>query len=260
MSAPTPIPAPSHSPTMVIAGVYLGVQSESIMLLLIDYPNLYLLILVILALSSPSRSLFRAICISDTKGITAYPTTSQTPYMFLASFIFPLVPPFHIIVHAFSKPLSFSLAGFLIHSNGPYQSIYKSKINNALISTLFIPGVSVLVLAGAKEGIIKTSYIILNSFFTFPIGSIGALSTSIHSLKIYIYFLACANPKLPRTRTMNVMPILTITSILMDPGLDSCFYFSIVSPVNLSTLSTLVNLHMSYSILYILGLFVIAIP
>lgn len=196
--------------------------------------------------------------------------------MFLVSFIFPLVSLFHIIVHAFFKSLLFLLAGSLIHSNGSYQSIYKSKINNALISILFILGVSVLILAGTKEGIIKTSYIILNSFFIFLIGSIGVLFTSIYSLKIYIYFFGCINPPyafirsaslrfyplhfvplLMRSATrcsfsLNVIPILTITSILMDLGLDSCFYFSIVSIVNLSTLSTLVNLHMSYSILYIL--------
>jgi hypothetical protein len=68
------------------------------MILFIDCPSQYWIILVILPLSPPLRSLFRAICISDTKGITAFPTTSQTPHMFLASFIFPLVRPFHIIV------------------------------------------------------------------------------------------------------------------------------------------------------------------
>jgi len=130
-------------------------------------------------------SLFRAISLSDTKPIIANPTISQISHIFLALLIFPSFSLFHIIVHALFKPMLFLLAGSPIHITSNFQSIYRIKLNNALISIVYILGVLILIFNYSKEGIIHSSNIEYTSSFVCIIGLIGAVFTSMHSLKIY---------------------------------------------------------------------------
>ena len=79
----------------------------------------------------------------------------------------------------------FLLAGSPIHITSNFQSIYRIKLNNALISIVYILGVLILIFNYSKEGIIHSSNIEYASSFVCIIGLIGAVFTSMHSLKIY---------------------------------------------------------------------------
>ena len=84
--APTPVSPPSHSPTTVIAGVYLGSIMQPIIMLVIDSFSLVVVILLVVPLYPLIRSIFKAISLSDMKSMIAFPTISQISYMFLANF------------------------------------------------------------------------------------------------------------------------------------------------------------------------------
>ena len=172
-AAPTPIPAPSHSSTTVIAGVYLGLIPDSTIILFIDSYEVFFIIMLPFPIHPLLRSLFRAISLSDIKGIIANSTISQISYIFLASLIFPLYRIFHIIVHASLKPLLLLLAGSLIHIQPNYQSIYKIKLNNASMSIVHILGGVILIFSFSKEGIIHSSNIEYAPAFVASVGLIG---------------------------------------------------------------------------------------
>ncbi len=106
-------------------------------------------------------------------------------HIFLALLIFPMYSLFHIIVHALFKPMLFLLAGSPIHITKSFQSIYRIKLNNALITLVYILGVLILIFNYSKEAIIHSSNIEYASSFVCIIGLIGAVFTSMHSLKIY---------------------------------------------------------------------------
>ena len=225
-AAPTPIPALLHSSTTVIAGVYLGLILDGLTLLFIDSYEVFFVIMLLYPIYSLLWSLFRAISLSDTKPIIANPTISQISHIFLALLIFPSFSLFHIIVHALFKPMLFLLAGSPIHITSNFQSIYRIKLNNALISIVYILGVLILIFNYSKEGIIHSSNIEYASSFVCIIGLIGAVFTSMHSLKIYIALIIgfYSNASgFPILSSSFVLPVLTLSEILIDQYLDICF-------------------------------------
>ena len=147
--------------------------------------EVFFVIMLLYPIYSLLWSLFRAISLSDTKSIIANPTISQISHIFLALLIFPMYSLFHIIVHALFKPMLFLLAGSPIHITKSFQSIYRIKLNNALITLVYILGVLILIFNYSKEAIIHSSNIEYASSFVCIIGLIGAVFTSMHSLKIY---------------------------------------------------------------------------
>jgi NADH:ubiquinone oxidoreductase subunit 5 (subunit L)/multisubunit Na+/H+ antiporter MnhA subunit len=147
--------------------------------------------------------------------------------MFLALLIFPLVSVFHILIHALFKSLLFLLAGSLIHIQSNFQSLYKMKLNNSLIKILFIAGVIVLIFSFSKEGIIHCSNSMYSSTFVYVLGFLCGMLTTIYSLKIYIYCFYLSYYGV--LYSSFILPMLTITSILIDQCLDSCFSFCSLS-------------------------------
>ena len=221
MSAPTPISALLHSSTMVIAGVYLGLIVDSHIIMFIWRWDLFFIMILLLPVYSLLWSLIKAFCLSDIKSIIACSTISQISYMFLALLIFPLVSVFHILIHALFKSLLFLLAGSLIHIQSNFQSLYKIKLNNYLIKILFIAAVIILLFSFSKEDIIHCSNSMYSSTFVYVLGFLCGMLTTIYSLKIYIYCFYLSYYGV--LYSSFILPMLTITSILIDQCLDSCF-------------------------------------
>ena len=143
--------------------------------------------------------------------------------MFISLLIFPLISILHILIHALFKSLLFLLAGSLIHIQFNFQSLYKIKLNNYYIKILFIIGVILLIFSFSKEAIIHYSNSIYNSSFIYIVGFICGMLTIIYSFKIYIYsFYLCYYGIL---YSSFILPMLTITSILIDQCIDCCFSF-----------------------------------
>lgn len=178
MNAPTPISSLLHSSTMVIAGVYLGIILQDILVLMLH--SLYFLIPVLTLITS----VLKAVIISDIKSIIALSTISQLSYMFIAILINPLLCIFHIIIHAIFKSLLFIIAGSIIHYTLNYQSVYKIEINNNKVIILFILSSFTLVLSISKELIILSSIIQLQLSMWFIFLSCGAVCTIVYIFKI----------------------------------------------------------------------------
>ena len=112
MAGPTPVSALIHAATMVTAGVYLVVRSNSIYQLA---PTAMWIVAVIGA----ATALFAAsiaIAQNDIKKVLAYSTVSQLGFMFLAAGVGAFVVAiFHVMTHAFFKALLFLGSGSVIH-------------------------------------------------------------------------------------------------------------------------------------------------
>lgn len=187
IAAPTPVSSLLHSSTIVIAGVYLSLIIQPIIMLIIDFFILVIIILLVVPIYTLIWSVFKAISLSDIKSIIAFSTISQISYMFLAIyFALTLISLFHIVIHAVFKSLLFLISGSLIHVQSNFQSIYKQKINHSFINIIFILAGSVLIISLSKESIIYSTYCIFSSFFVTMILILGSIFTSIHTLKIYL--------------------------------------------------------------------------
>ena len=187
ISAPTPISALLHSSTMVIAGVFLGILIDDIIIIIIDYFSLVCLFLYLIPLNTLLWSLFKTIVLNDIKSIIALSTISQISYMFIALFINPILCFYHIIIHSLFKSILFLLAGSLIHIQYNYQSIYQIKMNYNFYWIIYLLTSNTLVLSLSKEIIIHDIFLSITSPFSFIILSLGAFLTTPYTLKIYLY-------------------------------------------------------------------------
>ena len=186
-SAPTPISALSHSSTMVIAGVFLGIIIDDIIIVIIDYFSLVCLFFYLIPLNTLLWSLFKALYINDIKSIIALSTISQISYMFIALLINPILCFYHIIIHSLFKSILFLLTGSLIHIQYNYQNIYQIKINYKFYWITHLLTSNILILSLSKEIIIHDIFLFINSPFSFIIVNLGAVFTTIYTLKIYMY-------------------------------------------------------------------------
>jgi len=114
MAAPTPVSSLLHSSTMVIAGVYLGLIMQPIIMLINDSFILVVIILLVVPIYTLIWSVFKAISLSDIKSMIAFSTVSQISYMFLGIYsALTLISLFHIVIHAVFKSLLFLVSGSL---------------------------------------------------------------------------------------------------------------------------------------------------
>ncbi len=112
MAGPTPVSALIHAATMVTAGVYLVVRSNTIYQL---SPTAMWIIAIIGAATAIFAATI-AIAQNDIKKVLAYSTVSQLGYMFLACGVGAFsVAIFHVMTHAFFKALLFLGSGSVIH-------------------------------------------------------------------------------------------------------------------------------------------------
>jgi len=133
-------------------------------------------------------SLFKAILLSDIKSIIAPPTISQIPYLFIALLYNPLLCFYHIIIHPLFKMILFLLAGSLIHIQQNYQSFYRIIQNCKLYWIIYLLTSSILILSLSKETIIHNTLLFINSLFTIIVLNLGAVFTTIYTLKIHLAY------------------------------------------------------------------------
>ena len=215
MVAPSPVSSLLHSSTLVIAGVYLALMLQTVIMQLFDSYSFVVVILFILPLLTLLWSCLKAITLSNIKSIIAFSTISQLSYMFIAIFTTTtLVSLFHIIVHALFKSLLFLLSGSLIHTESNFQSIYRIKINHSFLSIIYLLAGSVLIVSLSKEGIIHSSNCMLSSAFVTMIALLGSIFTMIYTLKIYIYCFYYSILLLPSYLLTTILPSYHPTTIL----------------------------------------------
>ena len=156
-------------------------------IILIDYFSLISMFFYLIPLNTLLWSLFKAILLSDIKSIIALSTISQISYIFIALLINPILCFYHIIIHPLFKSLLFLLAGSLIHIQYNYQNIYRIKMNCKFYIIIYLLTSNILILSLSKETIIHNFFLFINSPFSFIILNLGAIFTTLYTLKIYIY-------------------------------------------------------------------------
>ncbi|MEM6282189.1 MAG: proton-conducting transporter membrane subunit [Chloroflexota bacterium] len=112
MAGPTPVSALIHAATMVTAGVYMMVRSNTFF----HYAELTSFIVAIIGMTTALMAGFIAMGQWDIKRVLAYSTVSQLGFMVTAVGVHAYVPAmFHLVTHAFFKALLFLGSGSVIH-------------------------------------------------------------------------------------------------------------------------------------------------
>jgi NADH-ubiquinone oxidoreductase chain 5 len=236
MEGPTPVSALLHAATLVTAGIYLLIRSQSFFILI---PNL----LITLTFIGSLTAFFAAstgLTQNDLKKIIAYSTCSQLGYMFLAcgngqfSISF-----FHLINHAFFKALLFLAAGCVIHAwNGRQDIRYMGHAINFLpftyssflIGSLALMGFPFLTGFYSKDLIIETAFgsYLISSYFSFWLALFTAFLTAFYSTRL-LYYTFVSSPFSPSDRPI-INPPVESTSLnisLMSLPLFILSFFSI---------------------------------
>ena len=195
MEGPTPVSALIHAATMVTAGVFLLILMSPLIETSPFAQNFILIIGSITCLFASCVAIFQ----NDIKRIIAYSTCSQLGYMFMAIGVSAYsMAYFHLLSHAFFKALLFLGAGSVIHCMSDEQDIKKmggiyKKIPLTyicmLIGSIALMGLPFLSGYYSKDLILEFIYLSdLNiKFFSFMIGIVGVLLTTIYSSRLIIH-------------------------------------------------------------------------
>lgn len=193
MEGPTPVSALLHRSTMVVAGVFLLIRTESLFSGSRKAQRIILVLGGITAIFAAST----AITQHDIKKIIAYSTTRQLGLMVTSVGLGqPLLALFHICTHAFFKAMLFLCSGSIIHSLSDEQDLRKmGGLRNllpvtsaclalgslALMGTPFLAGFysKDLILEAAGAGLLKRLGLTLSL--------IATLLTAVYSLRIVVF-------------------------------------------------------------------------
>src|SRR5258708_7549347 len=122
MEGPTPVSALIHAATMVTAGVYVVARSH----ILFEHSETALVVVAAIGCATALFAATIGLVQTDIKKVLAYSTVSQLGYMFLACGVGAFgAGIFHLMTHAFFKPLLFLAAGSVIHSMVAEQAILR---------------------------------------------------------------------------------------------------------------------------------------
>ncbi len=146
MAGPTPVSALIHAATMVTAGVYLVIRSQT----LFSLAPITLLIVSVVGIATALWAAFIALRQSDIKKVLAYSTVSQLGYMVLALGMGAYSTAlFHLTTHAFFKALLFLAAGSVIHALSGEQDLSKmGGLRKAIPWTFAVFAIGTLAIAG----------------------------------------------------------------------------------------------------------------
>ena len=156
-------------------------------IIIMDYFSLVHLFFYLVPLNTLLWSLFKAILLSDIKSIIALSTISQISYMFIALLLNPILCFYHIVIHSLFKSILFLFAGSLIHIQYNYQNIYQIKTNYKFYWLTYLLTSNILILSISKEIIIHDIFLFINSPFSFIMINLGAVFTTLYTLKTYMY-------------------------------------------------------------------------
>ncbi len=186
MAGPTPVSALIHAATMVTAGIYMVVRSNSLY-------SLAPFTLSVIAIIGTSTAIFAAIIAlfqTDIKKILAYSTVSQLGYMFVAlgagAYSTAL---FHVTTHAFFKALLFLAAGSVIHAMSGEQNILKmGGLRKKLPVTFMVFLIGTLAISGLPPfaGFFSKDEILAKVWIQYPILFIILSATSVMTA-IYMF-------------------------------------------------------------------------
>lgn len=165
MTAATPVSALLHSSTMVIAGVYLGIGLQAILLIILGNSVSVSVLGVLGIFVSLVYSLLTSICTNDIKSIIACSTISQLSYMFLGVLIGVAVTIFHMIIHALFKSLLFLFSGYLISSEINQQSVSRLRLKDIFSYVSFLSLLFIMVITISKEWIIVLYYYVCEGLY-----------------------------------------------------------------------------------------------
>ncbi|MBZ0319342.1 MAG: hypothetical protein K8L91_23220 [Anaerolineae bacterium] len=113
MAGPTPVSALIHAATMVTAGIYMMVRSNSFFF----NSDLTSFVVTIIGISTALAAGFMALGQWDIKKVLAYSTVSQLGFMVAAVGLGAYAAAmFHLVTHAFFKALLFLGSGSVIHA------------------------------------------------------------------------------------------------------------------------------------------------
>ena len=149
MAGPTPVSALLHSSTMVIAGLYLIIQLNSLFVNSLDcaFHQLAYFIFInsifwkfsssfyLIVLISLFWSMFSGFIHWDIKSVIAFSTVSQLSYIFIVIPFSISVAAYHIVIHGLFKSILFMCSGIFIHNYSSFQLVYRiSNISSFLSS------------------------------------------------------------------------------------------------------------------------------
>ena len=189
MAGPTPVSALIHAATMVTAGVYLVIRSNSIFANIHEVSAFIIYLGAFVAVFAASMALVH----NDLKKIIAYSTLSQLGYMFVAAgFGAYWIALFHLMTHAFFKSLLFLGAGNVMHAMHDELNIQKmGGLYKFLKPTAILMTIASLALAGfyplsgffSKDKILEVAFNEHSVFIWFVLFC-GAILTAFYSFRL----------------------------------------------------------------------------
>nr|BAV13817.1 NADH dehydrogenase subunit 5 [Epigonichthys maldivensis] len=250
MEGPTPVSSLLHSSTMVVAGVFLLIRFNSLILV-----NFYIQGAVFLLGSM--TTLFSAFCAlsqNDMKKVVAFSTASQLGLMVTAVGAgVPQLAFLHICMHAFFKAMLFMCSGGYIHGLQNEQDIRKmgSLVQaSPVVSVCLLIGSAALMgapfLSGffSKDPIIEAINMSSMNSWGISIVLVATMFTAGYSSRLFYYSVGSQN------RMMAFQPLQEDYKTLIKPlqrlGYGSIVtgivFVSFVSPITPSVLSLPLNL------------------